>query len=252
MNVKGGLSMRVHVFIDAENVGRKVAIEAIKEVQKMNRFVVVSVFAKKIVPFTEDEIDINSITFDYVNCFVGKNSADTFMTTSIIANAYEHPLTDKFVILSKDRDFAPVIKHLTSIKKHVIVMEKQDFLTETLQKLDIDMNYFSFRFLENIEIVKQEQKYIKITFDKCNRKYIKVNKEYTTIFLKVKKCLLEVPFYNGINLNEFINLTQFEKYKPKKIRPSVIFRAQGFVVINNRVYFDTNFLDSEEEIVEDD
>ena len=242
--------MRVHVFVDVENVSNKVLTSSLKEVSQMNKLVVVSLFGK-VIP-SVDEI-LNELNIKYVNrihCNYGKNSADTFMATAIISEAYEHPLTDTFVILSKDRDFAPVIKHLTSIKKQVILMEAINMFDKILKDLNVDMNYFSFQPVE--QICNRQMLYERIQPCHLKPKFFEEDKVYTSIFFKsMNGKIFEVPFYNGMNMNTFCTYLPIKRMKKgygKKLTIADILRKQGFKVIKNKIYFDIEKLDSQCEL----
>ncbi len=224
--------MRIHVFVDAENIGERLFNKACKELQKEHELFQIDVFGKAMPTWASGH--------NYIPCFFGKNSADTFMTAAIVRAVYEEPETDIFAIFSHDRDFIPAIKVATDKRRRVMLVTERGMKEAHLKHIAVDMNY-----LDNIELDFINTKGIgqpPLSENECRRlqKY-----ELTTCFLKTQRGIVEVPFANGIDLQLFSRIIPIHEIrrgyaKSKKLRE--ILRESNLKVLNNKVYIDMESL----------
>ena len=224
--------MKIHVFVDAENITEKLFNKGCRELQKEHELFRIDVFGK-----TEP---LWAGSYSYVPCFFGKNSADTFMTAAIVRTVYEEPDTDIFAIFSHDRDFIPAIKVVTDNKRRAMIVTERGMKEAHLKHLAIDMNY-----LDNFEINSMNLKSVGQPALSANELKRLQKYELTTCFLKTQQGLLEVPFANGIELQLFsriIPLAEVRKGygKNKKLRD--ILTESHLKVLDNKVYIDTDNL----------
>ena len=73
--------MKIHAFIDAENISQRLFVEGCSRLQEDHELVQIDVFGKVCPKWAAGH--------NYVRAFVGKNSADTFMTAAIVRAIYE-------------------------------------------------------------------------------------------------------------------------------------------------------------------
>lgn len=224
--------MRIHAFVDAENITEKLFDKGCRELQKEHELFQIDVFAK-----TEPSW---AARYHYVPCFFGKNSADTFMTAAIVRAVYEEPQTDIFAIFSHDRDFIPAIKVITDNKRRAMIVTERGMKEAHLKHLAVDMNY-----LDNVEVdlIKSNGgDQPPLTPNEIRRLQ---TYDLTTCFLKTAHGIIEVPFANGMELVLFARIIPLKEVrmghsKNKKLR--TILADSHLKVVNDKVYIDTDHL----------
>lgn len=229
--------MRLHIFVDAENVSAKSFFEGLDKLKLLHSIARVDVFAKEIPHYLEN------FPCNFIKCFYGKNSADTFLAANIVKAVYEEPLMDGFAIFSGDTDFAPVIKVITDAKKPVIVIDAYQSLDDKLKELDVDMKYFE-RIGTRVGVARPPKgKYkqirkVKVPISKKARKLFP--QKYQTVFLMTPKVIYEVPFFNGISIQAFTNdlpiTTLRNQYCGAKLK--TILEKNYLKIVNTKVYVD--------------
>lgn len=229
--------MRLHIFVDAENISAKSFFDGVNQLRLSHKIAKVDVFAKEM-PHYLDNFPCN-----FIKCFYGKNSADTFLAANIVKAVYEESLMDGFAIFSGDTDFAPVIKVITDAKKPVIVIDAYKSLDDKLKELDVDMKYFE-RIGTRAGVTRppkgkcKQIRKIKIPLSNKSRRHFP--QKYKTVFLMTHKIIYEIPFFSGIPLQLFTNdlpiTTLRNHYSGAKLK--TILEKNYLKVVDNKVYVD--------------
>ena len=235
--------MKIHAFVDAENIGEQLFKKGCDELQKEHELFQIDVFGKAMPEWASG--------YNYIPCFFGKNSADTFMTAAIVRAVYEEPQTDIFAIFSHDRDFIPAIKVVTDNRRRAMIVTERGMQESHLKHIAVDMSY-----LDNLELdlmkgktpvqssVSTEKMPVQNHLSENERKRLE-KYELTTCFLKTQQGIVEVPFANGMDLILFariIPLAQVRMGYPKSRRLRDILAESHLKVLNNKVYIDTDHL----------
>lgn len=223
--------MRLHAFVDAENINEKIFWENIKKIRKANKISKIDVFGKEKPSYCAE----NSCTF--TKCFYAKNSADTFMTASIVKALYEEPLLDGIIIFSGDKDFAPAIKAVTDMRKHLILVSSYKSLDEQLEEMGVDNS-----LIQKIGVKgKEKRNYCFVRLSEQEREKVK-HLKMSTIYVKSGIMIYEVPFGNGIDINTFSRILPMDiikKYYPKSWSLSKILEKNFIKLIDGYLYVDT-------------
>lgn len=197
--------MKIHIFIDAENVPIANALTTCNVLADGNEVVRCDVVGKEDT-LSPAYIKRRSKTFRTHNCNYGKNSADMSLTVLIAKAIYEERDTDIFAIVSNDRDFAPVIQLAVEKRKQVLLLgtaEQSKALEQSLKLMNIDMNYVTLGVIDG-EMLSES---IAVA-DLPNglRGYFQKNHKGATIFAKRGDKLIELPFIDGMDKNIFLDL----------------------------------------------
>ena len=229
--------MRLHIFVDAENVSAKSFFDGMNQLRLLHKIAKVDVFAKEMPHYLEN------FPCNFIKCFYGKNSADTFLAANIVKAVYEEPLMDGFAIFSGDTDFAPVIKVITDAKKPVIVIDAYQSLDDKLKELDVDMKYFE-RIGTRVGVTRPKQgkckqmRKVKIPLSKGTKKLFPQKPQ--TVFLMTHKVIYEVPFFNGMPVCNFTtNLpvtTLRNQYCGARLK--TVLEKNYLKIVDNKVYVD--------------
>ena len=207
------ICLRAHVFVDCENIDTKVFKEAFLKLNAKYQIIKCDFYGKEEAMPKFYKSYMGKV-FERHNCFFGKNSADTFMCIDMAKACYEEPLTDCYIIFSQDRDFSIAIKLLVDNNKKVIVVTKLNGLMSNLESIGVDLTK-----IENIQI------------------NTKVN---CTCFFKFGNAIKEVPFKNGIALQDFGTILaehKIREYYGKNKRLYKICEENLLKVVGYRVYF---------------
>lgn len=207
------VSLRAHVFVDCENINTIVFKKAFLKLNAKYQIIKCDFYGKEEAMPKFYKSYMGKV-FERHNCFFGKNSADTFMCIDMAKACYEEPLTDCYIIFSQDRDFSIAIKLLVDNNKKVIVVTKLNGLMSNLEAVGVDLNK-----IENIQI------------------NTKVN---CTCFFKLGTTIKEVPFKNGIALQDFGTILaehKIRKYYGKNKRLYKICEENLLKVVDGKVYF---------------
>ena len=232
--------MRIHMFVDAENISNDLFFFAYNTVCKEHRIVVhVDVYGKiKPLWFKENE-------FRFIKSYCGKNSADTFMTADIVRCLYEEVFTDVIVVLTNDKDFIPSIMSALRMKKKVWLFSVKDSIAPHLESFRVDTRRFKFFEMPH-DKKEKDLGFIHFDIPKTKLHLIKDVSRFRTCYIKTKSgTILEVPFYEGIDMNLFTCLIPLKKIKSgysksKKLREILL--DSYIYVKDNRVYVDVDSL----------
>lgn len=232
--------MIIHIFVDAENISPKVFKESYKQLRTQHNIVKVDIFGKETtVPSTYSQY--TGKIFEFIRCYYGKNSADTFMTASIIKALYNEPLVDAFVLVTQDKDFAPAIKAITEYGKQVILVTEKDKTIRILQEVGVNM-----RYVTNIEIPiisnKRKDKPKPVIYVKGAEQY---DLTHTCFIKNGVGALLEVPFCSGMLFSVFINILPLKAVKrgfSKNTKLTSILYNSYLVVKDEKIYYDSERL----------
>lgn len=226
--------MRLHAFIDGENVSVSTVRNGIKQLRLLNHLAKIDVFAK-FKPSYADDYNMN-----FVQCFYGKNSADTFMTTAIVKAVYEEPLTDGFAIFTSDSDFSPVIKVVTEAKKPTILISEQGDLESHLKDVGVDFDYLTqFKFAHG-RAVSVHNNYLKCKIPKKEYNFAEVH-DGSSVYIVTKDRTYEVPFMNGMDIDTFSRIAPLKAIKksfPKSRKLSEILELNYIKMDNKKLYID--------------
>lgn len=197
--------MKIHIFIDAENVPIANALTTCNVLAEGNEIVRCDVVGKEDT-LSPAYIKRRSKTFRTHNCNYGKNSADMSLTVLIAKAIYEERDTDILAIVSNDRDFAPVIQLAVEKRKQVLLLgmaAQSKALEQSLKMMNIDMNYVTLGVIDG-EMLSES---IAVE-DLPNglREFFKKNHKGSTIFAKRGDKLIELPFIDGMDKNIFLDL----------------------------------------------
>ena len=205
--------MRAHIFVDCENIDTFVFKKAYSSLATKYQIVKCDFYGKE-ENMPKFYKTYTGKVFERHNCFCGKNSADTFLCVDMVKACYEELLTDCFIIFSQDRDFSIAIKLLVDKNKKVIVATKLNGLMSNLEAVGVDISK-----VENLQVN---------------------TKLKSTCFFKFGTQIKEVPFDNGISLNEFgevLKQYHMRKYYNKNIRLHTACEDNLLKVVNGKVYF---------------
>lgn len=222
--------MRIHVFVDAENITGALFFEACSALKQEHEMIYVDIFGKTAPPWAAG--------YRFTPCFIGKNSADMFMTTAMVRAVYEEPLVEGFAVFSHDRDFIPAIKAVTDAKKYLILITVHTVMTKHLERIGVDMRYF-----ESMEFPAYPA-YKRIDLSAVERART-AQYQMTTCFIQTKTTLFEVPFANGIDMHTFcriLPLREIRKDYGKSKSMTKILQQNCLKVVDNKVYIDEETL----------
>jgi uncharacterized protein (TIGR00288 family) len=74
-----------------------------------------------------------SLGFEPIHVSMGKpNSVDIKLTVDCLNTAYRHPYIQKFIVVTADKDFIPLVHALKAMEKQVIIIGRTDVVSEQL------------------------------------------------------------------------------------------------------------------------
>ena len=228
--------MKIHIFIDAENVPVANAITTCNVLAEDNEITRCDVVGKEDI-LSPAYLKRRSKTFRIHNCNYGKNSADMCLTVIIAKAIYEERDTDIFAIVSNDRDFAPVIQLAVEKKRQVLLLGMADqskALEHSLKLMKIDMDYVTLGVIDGEALSES----IKVE-DLPNglREHFQKHYKGETIFVKRGDKLVELPFIDGMHANIFLDLMRRCHIwtRAQKIQDEI--GALYLKIVNNQVHF---------------
>lgn len=227
--------MRVHAFVDAENVGPHFFFEGCKRMRRLHQIVQVDMFGKVQPHWT--------VPYRFIPCFVGKNSADMFMTAAIVRAIYEEPLTECFAIFTHDRDFIPVIQTVTDAKKHIVLVTEDNVIMERLRHTSVDMKYLTSIELPARRATRQPvhaKGYRLVSLPKSEVTHT-ARYDLKTCFIRTKSTLFEVPFANGMDMNTFCRIIPLQEIRQghgKNKSMKDILKQSFLKVVDDKIYID--------------
>ena len=232
--------MNIHVFIDAENMPPAPVLEVYDLLTEEHNVYCCDVVSKLYtLPYVYRSR--RSSYFHLRNSDFGKNSADLWLTVYIAKAIFEEPYLDLIAIFSSDRDFAAVVNLAVEKKKQVLLMvmeQSVEAINKTLSMMKINRDFVTVGAIRN---QKEEPAFIKITveqFPKAEKDYFKYRYTNETIFVKRgEEQILELPFINGIHLNQFIHIMRYYKVwnKSKKLEKAI--KELSLKIKDNRVWY---------------
>ena len=239
--------MNIHIFIDAENMPPRAALEAYDFLKLEHNVYQCDVIGKwNTLPFVYK--NRRSKTFKIQNCDFGKNSADLWLTVSIAKAIYEEPDLELIAICSNDRDFAAVISLAVEKGKQVLllVMESQYIgIDDTLTKMKINRDFVTLGLLKD-----ELPPFVSISINQLPdsiRSFFSKHYMINAIFVKRGEQFVELPFVDGMSWNTFVYMMRHCSIWNKKQKSSVMakeLRDLGLKLINNKVWYQ-----SEEEML---
>lgn len=230
--------MRAHIFVDAENISPLLFSESYADLKTKYIISSIDVFSK------EETLPhkYNKYKFNFVKCFYGKNSADTFMTSYIVKSVYEEALTDIFIIITQDNDLSPAIKMVTDNKKQAILITNKGRELKNLEEIGVNKKYFTHLEYD----VVSKNKYILAQLPKNGLENFSEYDLTKTIFIKYNGHITEIFFNDGMNYKKFLNsirpdtMKQIRKGYSKSTKLLKILYKNYLVVKNDRIYVDTD------------
>lgn len=234
--------MNIHVFIDAENMPPKVALEAYDFLKSEHNVYQCDVIGKwNTLPLMYK--NRRSKTFKIQNCDFGKNSADLWLTVGIARAIYEEPYLELIAICSNDRDFAPVISLAVENGKQVLllVMESQyTGIDDTLTKMKINRDFVTLGLLKD-----EVPPFVRININQLPyrlRSFFYDNYMINAIFVKRGDQFVELPFVDGMRWNIFVHMMRHCSIWNKKVKTTVMLKELnnlGLKLIDNKVWYQT-------------
>lgn len=241
--------MRVHVFVDAENINPNLFVKSYAYLKKRYDIIQVDVFSKEDTLPKRYKCYHACKKIQYTKCFYNKNSADTFMTAYSIKALYEEPLTGGFVFITQDKDFSPAIKVITEQRKQAIVITERDMSIKSLKEIGTDMKYVTNVELElNHKRSDGDIKSFKIPYihQTCCTKYDMSQ----TIFIRDGKGqLIEVSFCNNMDYSDFCDIVPKQRIKigyPVQMEFEEMLKLSFLKVENNKIFIDIDRIIEEE------
>lgn len=173
-----------------------------------------------------------------INTYVGKNLADTYMCCFISKLLYENDDITTFFLITQDRDMSCIIKLISDYGKCAVSITEKDYPISNIEKVGADMTYVE-RWL--FDTTKERKVPINV-FENVTTFKNKDSLTYpwTTVFLRGKfvNRLYEVPFYNGMPIDEFehsISSDILSKVKIRSMENTV--KCNELKCIGGKVYF---------------
>ena len=227
--------MKIHIFIDAENIPANNALETYDVLRESGTCQCDVVGKKDILP--QSYLKRQGKTFRIHNCDYGKNSADMYLTVCIAKAIYEEDDTDIYAIISNDRDFAPIIQLAVEKKKQVLLLgleAQSKGLAHSLEQMNVDMEFLTLGTIDSDppnELIKVED------LPSGLFEYYRKNYKGSTIFVKRGGKLVELPFIEGMHANQFIDLMRRFGIWTKSQKLEDEIESLYLKIVNNRVHF---------------
>lgn len=230
--------MRIHVFVDGENISTKAFFNGLQQLRLLHKIAKIDVFGK------DKPRYIDNLNCNFIKCFRGKNSADTFMTASIVKAVYEEPLTDGFAIFTSDSDFTPAIKVVTDAKKPVFLITEQGNAEKRLKDVCVDLS-----LVTQVKLCGERTLCSNNNFIRCKApdKFIQQN-NVKSIYIKVREKIYEIPFVNGMDIDTFCRIAPIKEIKknfPRSTKISEILLMNHIKLVDNCLYVDLEGIDNE-------
>lgn len=225
--------MKIHVFIDSENVPVTNALESYDVLRENGSCVCDVVGKEETLPQTY--LKRRSKKFRIQNCNYGKNSADMYLTVLIARAIYEERDTDILAIISNDRDFAPIIQLAVEKKKQVLLLGlevQSKGLAEALERMKVDTDFVTLGLIDS-ELPSES---VKIE-DLPSGLFEYYRKHYKNEILSVKRGekQIELPFIEGMHANQFLDLLRRFGILTRNQKLDDAIAALPIKVVNNRV-----------------
>lgn len=233
----------IHVFVDAENVDYKHFGEGIAQLRNTNP----NVYIRCDVIGCPDNVNMykykSYFNCNLVNSDVGKNCADTMITTMVAIAVYEERDTDTIVIMSDDKDFIPIVKFVSYKGKKCTVLSRLDSIKNKLKDINClnkditckPIGDYSSNISETAQLIKLKiRPCVKIHLARYAERFGKLN----TVFIKgTDGNIYEVPFYSGISLGTFGSILSGQKNKFIYSSIKDLCKSNFLKCYNEKVYF---------------
>lgn len=236
--------MRCHIFVDAENINPILFETSYADLKTKYIISRIDIFSKK---DTLPKI-YNKYNFNFVECFYGKNSADTFMVAYITKAVYEEALTDIFIIMTQDNDLSIAIKVITDNNKQAILITQVGKGLNYLTEIGIDKRYYT-----HLEYNISNNTYYKASIAKNSISKLSNYDKNRTIFIKDRKDnITEVFFNNYMPYNIFLNsisssvMGRIRKNYSNSTKLLKILYDNYLIVKDNRIYIDIDRIDKDD------
>ena len=222
------------MFVDGENISTKAFFNGLQQLRLLHKIAKIDVFGKD-KPRYMDNLNCN-----FIKCFRGKNSADTFMTASIVKAVYEEPLTDGFAIFTSDSDFAPAIKVVTDAKKPIFLISEQGNAEEHLRDICVDLSLVTQINLRGNRVMSSNNNFVRCGIPDKEHKFKQQN-NIKSIFIKAKEKIYEIPFVSGMDIDTFCRIAPIKEIKksfPKSTKISEILLMNYIRLVDNCLYLE--------------
>lgn len=240
--------MRVHVFVDAENISPRLFVKSYSYLKKRYEIVRIDIFSKEDTLPKLYKCFGDNKKVKYTKCFYNKNSADTFMVAYSIKALYEESLTGGFVFITQDKDFSPAIKVITEYKKQAIIVTEKDMVINNLKEIGADMKYVTNVELE-VDRKKSADKIKAFTIPTAHQTCCKAYDMSQTILIQDgNNQFVEVSFCNNMDYEDFCSIIPKQRIKkgfPKEMEFEDILKKSFLKVEDNKVFIDTDKIEEE-------
>lgn len=184
-------------FIDAENISKNLFLAFYKN-HPDEKYLV---YGKKEII---SAVYLKAKNVEFINCCVGKNSADTFMVADIVKSLYEDNVSH-YYLLSQDRDLAVAVREISKHSKLITIVTGLGNRLSNLKQIGADLSYVDVQELDCGSILNLGIGFKKVKKNSSNTCIF--NQCTDNIWLKTRdRKILEVPFKNGLPLTSFKKL----------------------------------------------
>ena len=239
--------MIAHVFVDAENVPPDVTFRVVDHFGKEHKITQVDIVAKEeSLPLKYRDLDRR--LFRVQNCFYGKNSADTWICIEIVRAIIDEPDLELIIILSSDKDFLPAIKFAADYEKKIFIVsdgKSHKNLKTQLQRIRVPPGAVELKdFRCAFDEVAQRLAQFLPLLNYDSQKILMENADFLKFILMRKSNgkICEVPFLEGINVNDFRQILRGLKVFAPKMSVQR-FCENNFLKVKDKCVY---FLDEEE------
>ena len=173
-----------------------------------------------------------------INTCVGKNLADTYICCFISKMLYENDDITTFFLITQDRDMSCAIKLISDYGKCVVSITEKEHPISNIEKLGADMTYVERWLFDTTEERKVPVNILNNVTTFKNKDSLKY--PWTTVFLRGKfvNMLYEVPFYNGMPIDEFEHSISSDILRKVKIGSMEnTLKCNEFKCVGGKVYF---------------
>jgi len=239
---KGQIELIAHVFVDAENVPPDVTFRVVDYFGKEHKITQVDIVGKEeSLPYKYRDLDCQ--LFRVQNCFYGKNTADTWICMEMVRAIIDEPDLELIIIISSDKDFLPAIKFAVDFEKKIFIVSNgtgHKNLKAQLQKLRVPLEFVELKDFRCAfdETSQRLARFLPLLWYDSQKILFENADKLKFIFLRKNNGkICEVPFVEGINVNDFRQmLRELKVFVPKTSIYS--FCARNFLKVKDeRVYF---------------
>lgn len=216
------------VYVDAENISKTL----FKQFYLKHKEEKYKVYAKKSVI---SGIYLRLSNVEFIDCYHGKNSADTYMTADIVKSLYEDNIFQYYVI-TQDKDLAIALKAITDHMRKVTLVTSLGQKLSNLKSVGVDLKYVD---IEEIDTKDNNSFITRITRTNDTANIYDAYKKRVWV-KRVNGNILEVPFENGMHIGTFKRFLSPHK-KSLGIGPTTswidFIEKQYLKVVGTQIYF---------------